>query len=608
MQYPVFRQYNQLKRSTMILTRIICLIIALLIAHNGLSQKVISNPQSTLTKDEMITNIKEYIGKEMSGKKIAGLSVAIVDTNGIVLSEGFGMADKENNIKANNSTLFPIASVTKTFTGIAIMQLVEKGLIDLDKPISDYIPELSLPDGEEKIITTRMLLTHHSGIHGDILYNWYLPEVSKDPFIYEQVIDLINDAGTIFAPGKLHSYSNAGYSLLGVLIHRVSGTGYVEYIHTNIFDPLGMKNSIVYAGEAANQTIARGYAGKKSMSMPMKLGIPAGGIALSADDAAKYMMGVIGSYHDDNTLLKKETMLQMMTQQNSSVPLDKGFSIGLTWFLQDPLCQVTKYASHRGELPPYYAMMIILPEIKTGVFISVNTNSAADAPYEMAHKIIYDLYNYQTGRSVPQIKNKEVISLNREQLKQYEGIYPNVYFGPMKVKSKSKKLIVESPVMPASLVLIPHADTTFSVKTRFLGFTFSVKALNALKVEFRENEGDKYMYFIIQNSMLNPNLKTDPFEIPGEYTGYAGKYNIVNMENSGRVVRDIKIKINSKGKFSVFKYTFLGRHHFNMVIQPIDKQNARFAGTGYFMGDKIHWEKEGGKVIMYWSGLKLEKE
>lgn len=583
-------------------------VYALMVTSFSFAKDISSNYQTTSTRNEMTENIKAYIKKEMSKNKIHGLSVAIVDSRGIVLSDGFGMADKENDIKANNTTLFPIASVTKTFTGIAVMQLVEKGLIDLDEPIANYIPELSLPKGEEGIITTRMLLTHHSGIHGDILYNWYLPEVSNDPLIYEQVIDLVNEAGTIFPPGKLHSYSNAGYSLLGILIHKVSGMGYVEYIRSNIFEPLEMNNSIVYAGEATSGIIAKGYIGRESTSMPMKLGIPAGGIALTADDAAKYMLGIISSYHGDNALLKQETILQMMTQQNSDVPLDKGFAIGLTWFLQNPINQVTKYAAHRGELPPYYAMMVILPELKTGVFISVNTNSAADLPEEIAHKIIGDLYEYQTGKPVPQIKDKEIVSLSSAQLKQYEGIYPNVYFGPMEVKLKGGNLNIKSPTMPTSLVLIPHADSTFKLKAKLLGITFPVKTLDALKVEFRKNEDEKYMYFVIQNSMLNPNLKINRFEMPTEYSDYSGKYKVVNMENAERVIKNVKVKMNNNGKFSIFKYTFLGRHNFNMVIQPIDEQNARFAGTGYFSGDKIRWEKENNKVFMYWSGLKLEKQ
>ncbi len=585
----------------------VTLILGLMVSISCFPQNMFYNQQSKLSRTEMADNLRAYIKKTMHKNKVAGLSIAVVDSNGVLLADGFGMADKESKIAADNSTLFPIASVTKTFTGIAVMQLVEKGLIDLDKPIGDYIPELSLPDGEENTITVRMLLTHHSGIHGDILYNWYLPDISKDPFIYEQIVPLINEEGTIFTPGKLHSYSNAGYSLLGVLVHKVSGMGYVDYIRTDIFEPLGMNSSIVFAGEPANNFIAKGYFGKEACPMPMKLGIPAGGIALTADDAAKYLSAIIDTYHGDSTLLKQGTIKMMMSQQNASVELDKGFSVGLTWFLQNPLMRHTKYAAHRGELPPFHSMMVILPEIKCGVFISVNTNKASSVPDESAHKIISDLYEYQSGKVLPGSETETTISLTPEQLKQHEGIYPNVYFGPMTVKLKGKKLVVKSPVMPTALVLIPDADTTFSIKAQILGIRFSVNMLKAMKAEFRETGGEKYMYFNIQNSLLNPNLRIEPFKIPQEYSNYEGKYKIVNMKNPDRVVKDVNLGIDKTGQFFIFKYTFLKRHKFNMVIEPVDMQKAKFAGVGYFVGDKIRWEKKDNKLFMYWSGLILEK-
>src|SRR6056297_1948543 len=196
-----------------------------------------------MTRTQFSEYLRAYIKKEMSDRKITGLSVAVVDSSGTLLADGFGYADKDANLPADKNTIFPIASITKTFTGIAVMQLVEQGLIDLDKPIGNYIEALSMPNGEEKTITTRMLLTHHSGIQGDILYNWYLPEVSNNPLVYEQIVDLINEAGTIFPPGKMHSYSNAGYALLGVLIHKVSGKPYVQYIRSEILSPLEMDNT-----------------------------------------------------------------------------------------------------------------------------------------------------------------------------------------------------------------------------------------------------------------------------------------------------------------------------------------------------------------------------
>ncbi|HPG34037.1 MAG TPA: serine hydrolase domain-containing protein, partial [Lentimicrobium sp.] len=143
------------------LTGIILKIVGIMASINCYSQHMLYNQQNNLARTEMADNLRAYIEKAMSKNKITGLSIAVVDSNGVLLADGFGMADKEKKIAADSSTLFPIASVTKTFTGIAVMQLVEKGLIDLDKPIVAYIPELSLPYGEEKTITPRMLLTHH---------------------------------------------------------------------------------------------------------------------------------------------------------------------------------------------------------------------------------------------------------------------------------------------------------------------------------------------------------------------------------------------------------------------------------------------------------------
>jgi CubicO group peptidase (beta-lactamase class C family) len=584
------------------------LIFNLLLALTTMAQNIFYNKDTKLSRNEMLESLNNYINKEMSKNKIVGLSIAVIDENGILLAEGFGEADKENSISANSTTLFPIASITKTFTGIAVMQLVEQGLIDLDKPIDFYIPELKMPIGEEKQITSRMLLSHHSGIHGDILYNWYLPEVSDNPLVYEEVVGLINDVGGIFPPGKLYSYSNAGYSLLGVLIHKISGLSYPEYVRKNIFEPLGMVSSIAFAGESTKHFISKAYDGKNSTSMPMKLGIPAGGIALTANDAAKYILSIIDCYQGENLLLNQETIKEMVTSQNSENQLDKGFSMGFSWFLQDPIMENTKYIAHRGELPPYHAMLMILPEHKIGVYISINTNSAADIPSEISQKIIYDLYEYQTGNKPTKPKATERIKLNIEQYKKFEGLYPNVYFGAMSVDVKENKILLKSSEMPTPLVLLPNLDTTFSVKARFLGIPFSIKMLDDLKVEFREYAEEKYLYFVIQESMLNPNLKIEKFDIPNEYSKYAGKYKVVNMENPERVVKDVEIKINRKSGFTTFKYTFLGRHKFNMIIEPIDEQNAKFAGIGYFLGDKIRWEIKDGTTFMYWSGLELEKK
>lgn len=135
----------------------------------------------------------------------------------------------------------------------------------------------------------------------------------------------------------------------------------------------------------------------------MKLGIPAGGMALSATGAATYMQAIINAWHSGGKLLQRSTKQQMMQPQNTSVAVDNGFPMGLTWFLQHPINSQTLYAAHPGELAPYHSMLVLLPELKTGVFIAINSNQTPHAPAEMAYHIMTKLYTYHSGKSIPHI-------------------------------------------------------------------------------------------------------------------------------------------------------------------------------------------------------------
>jgi CubicO group peptidase (beta-lactamase class C family) len=548
-----------------------------------------------------------YLTNEIKTRKIVGLSAAVVLNNEVVIAEGFGYSDKQRLKQAKSNTLFPVASITKVFTGIAVMQLVDQGKLNLNSPISEYIPELKLPGGEEEVITTQMLLTHHSGIQGDIMYNWLLPETASDSSAYLQIVELINQAGVVFKPGKMFSYSNAAYTLLGVLIHNVSGKPYPKYIREHILEACEMNEAICYANENANLDISLGYDGNKVLSMPKKLGTPAGGMALTATDAAKFIQEIVACYHGNGKLLKKESLRYMMTTMNSNNKIDHGFTIGLTWFLHHPLSKQTTYAAHRGELPPFHAILIILPDLKTGVFIASNTNKAGYAPDELAHHIAESIsksikYEAQTDNTLTFQSNFEAAKFT-----QFEGYYPNVYFGPMHLQVKDKKLLLQTYAMPLPMHLIPSDKGNFNIKIKLFDIMpIPIKTLSNIHVELDSVNGNNYLYFNIMNTLINPNLQIEVKPIPSNFNAYVGKYQVVNMEKPDRVVKHIKIVRNKD--FLIMKYTFLGRHKFNLALLPINKNTARIAGEGQFLGETIHWENNNDQVKMYWSGLVLEKQ
>lgn len=251
-------------------------------------------------------------------------------------------------------------------------------------------------------------------------------------------------------------------------------------------------------------------------------------------------------------------------------------------------------------------MLVILPELKIGVYIATNTNDSS-IPEEMANNIIGKLFEYLTGEKFNIENYNEKGPFDLSKMKAYEGYYPNVYFGPMEVTARKNKLLLKSSAMPMPLQLIPNTDSTFSMSVKLFGFIpLPIKMLQAMKAEFRKIEDEKYLVFNIMNTLVNPNIKIDPYNIPEEFIEYKGKYRVINMDNSDRIVKNVKI-VKSKD-FFILKYTFLGNYKFNLALQPIDKEKAFIAGIGQFMGEKIYWETNNNKIQMHWSGLILEKE
>ena len=154
-----------------------------------------------------------YINREMKKKKTVGLSIALVDGEHIVWQQGFGYADKENNVKATPETIFRAGSISKLFNAMATMKLVEQGKLDIDRPLTDYLPEFQIKTrfGSTDGITPRTIMAHHSGMPGD----WVDDMWSKDPQSFTRLVHLIKDEYVAYPPNTVLSYSNLGVTLLG---------------------------------------------------------------------------------------------------------------------------------------------------------------------------------------------------------------------------------------------------------------------------------------------------------------------------------------------------------------------------------------------------------
>jgi CubicO group peptidase (beta-lactamase class C family) len=377
--------------------------------------------QSNHNYSELIKESEDVIKQKMESDNIIGVSAAIIVDGAVIWKNGFGYADKENNIPMTVNTVVNIASATKTFTALAVMQLQEKGLVDINQPLNKYLPQFHPKTRGEDLeqLTVKSIITHSSGIQTDILKNSDLGSGK-----YTDVLGFINETYLLSPPGMVESYSNSGYNILGHLIKEVSKQDYPEYIHKNIFTPLGMSTSGFIMDSLKNRT--KVYCGGERMHEYRFRDIASGGIYTDINDFIKYAKGLMDAYNGMNSSLIKAVSIQdMFTLQSDNVIIESNKK-GLGWFMfkNDSVFAI----SHAGDAAWGHAVICLIPAKNAAAIILINSAEGESLKNDFCFNFIRKF-----GLSVPDIipppvikeVHKEIkpISLPDEVLKNHAGDY-----------------------------------------------------------------------------------------------------------------------------------------------------------------------------------------
>jgi CubicO group peptidase (beta-lactamase class C family) len=313
------------------------------------------------------------------------LSTAIVKDNKLVWAKGYGLYDIENNKDADKDTIYLVASISKTFTATAIMQLYEQGYFDLDDDVNGYLDfDLRNPKYPEDKITFRMLLAHQSSIATDIptYYTRLFPgdlEISGYPYPYLK--ELLTQDGIHFKPqlwndyppGENMYYANIGYGLLGHLVEEISGQSFENYCREHIFDPLEMNDT---SFRLMNINISRAAVPYKYL--PWKyipyihyqiLEYPAGGLRTSASDLSRFLISHMnnGTY-GTTQILTPESVNEMQKIQYASDTYN--FQYGLGFQIWKTLTGLK--IGHTGGLDGVATKMVFKESMDIGVIMFFN--------------------------------------------------------------------------------------------------------------------------------------------------------------------------------------------------------------------------------------------
>lgn len=318
--------------------------------------------------------LSSHVQAIMKKHHVPGVCVGIYNA-GEVFSAGFGVTSVENPLPVTNKTLFQIGSITKTFTGTAIMRLVEMGKIDLDAPVRAYFPDFKVCDEKASAeATVRHLLTHTSGWLGDFFIDTGSGEDAGAKYA-ERMAELEQ----ISPPGSQFSYNNAGFYLLGYLISLVTEKPYEDALRELVLEPLQLENCFLRPEDVMVHRFVVGHRvqhGETAVAEPWALPravYPAGGIVCHVDELLKYAAFHLGDGKapDGEQLLQPEAMAVMQRPQ-ATIWRDKEH-IGLSWFVTFE--QGTKIVSHGGGTVGQITRLEFVPDRDLAYAILTNANS-----------------------------------------------------------------------------------------------------------------------------------------------------------------------------------------------------------------------------------------
>jgi len=385
------------------------------------------------------------IEEDLKKNNVPGGIIALAHNGKITNSESFGYRNLEKQLPVNEETVFGLASITKIFTAIAIMQLQEEGKLSVEELIVNHIPEFHIKDTNElKEITIHHFLTHSSGLPpmSSLEYAMKLPNKDhpstfkhvgedKDQKLLDSYDDLLQfiqekDVDLIAEPGQLFSYSNEAYGLLGLIIERTSGKPYKTYVDDHIIQPCGMKHTtftIEDYDSYENITSSYGKSDKDTLetmkadtywmdSIPMR---STGFIKSTANDMMKFSLifinhGKVGNQH----ILSKDSINQMM-QSHMRVQLGRYYGYGLSIV---PDYYGSKLIEHGGSLRAVSSNFSIIPEKGVSGICLTNLIGVTVASY--LHQSLNVFFNRDKDDT---FITYDEIDVATEDLCKYEGIY-----------------------------------------------------------------------------------------------------------------------------------------------------------------------------------------
>ena len=384
-------------------------------AAANLSTALPSVAPHQLEKADLEAFFDGIIPLQLERSDVAGATVLVMKDGKELLRKSYGFADVTKKKPVDSeTTMFRLASISKLFTWISVMQLMEQGKLDLDADVNTYL-DFQIAPAFGKPITLRNLMTHTGGFEEEVR-DILLTDPKKAIPLRQYLIE--NQPHRIFPPGEVPAYSNYGVGLGGYIVQRASGEPFEQYVAEHIFQPLGMKHSSFDQplAEGLSPFASDGYRSdteKPAVGFEIFSPAPAGGVSSTASDMGRFALALLnGGELEGRRILKPETLQAMWTKQFVASPALPPMCMGFYQTWRNGL----HFIGHDGDLIAFHSMFLVEPKENLVLFISYNSAGSAN-------KTRAEIVTSFADRYYPSSQKPDFQTIPLEELKAIEGAY-----------------------------------------------------------------------------------------------------------------------------------------------------------------------------------------
>jgi CubicO group peptidase (beta-lactamase class C family) len=612
------------------------LILVLIIATAIVTcSKEPTKPEGIVTGDYTYTidYLTYQIEKEIEEENIPAISVAILDEGGPIWSNGFGVTDREENTPVSKESIFKAGSMAGLFVQTAIMKLYQEGKLDIDAPLKQYLPEFSINsryDTTENDITLRHIMNYRSGLPRDIYFQaGFTMEDEKKP-TYDELLRKLSKQYLAFPIDYKFNESQIGLNLLGIVIEKVTGEDFAQYMEEEVFLPLGMKNTTYQFKPEMADRLVNGYYEVDGEQVEVTQtdfhDLPANNVYITLEDMSRFAVAMLRVYSDNEesqTVISKDT-LDMMLKDEYSTPQDPR-KTGLGWLLgEDEKRGTTAY--YMGSLTGYASYIGIKPEKGLGFvmlsngFMMASSGSIASNTFRNAIEAKYGIKNEDE-------KKKEYTYIDYKQidtslLERYTGKFNMGGMGGRIYKKNGKLEFrmenTESIPIPIIFNLNPIDKRTFIPRNSIMDFfgmsdrfelTFKYFLEEHLTVKRGINQSDSVVgeEFVQSNMMnvmfVNMYKLNPPEEIPDYWKNFIGSYEMMlGDELMARVELEIEDNILMMKVVEFIHPVFNGAPSMSPTVtiplNPVNENELTFIGgmMSMYDGETLFYDSVTGQI------------